>query len=150
MRYRIALALCILGTVMFLRVHGQSERNAPKSYVCLDTVVKATTPDGATIFTSLAAKRGECETVVMPSPLSEEDQDLLLKMNIDANNVSSLLIADEVREVGGAKRTWTPLIDEGVKNFRRMRTQFCAKHPDMFVYQLTDDGERTAPNPCSK
>jgi S1-C subfamily serine protease len=122
----------------------------PPDYVCLDTVVKAVAPDGGTVFTSLEVKRGECESAVMPSPLSEEDRDLLYKMSIDASNVSELHLADEMREAGGEKRTWAPLIEMGVRNFRRMRTQLCSKHPDMFVYQLEDDGERAAPKSCAK
>jgi hypothetical protein len=134
-------------------VKGQThEKKAPipPEYVCLDAIVKADAPDGGTIFVSLQVKPGECESAVMPSPLSRGERDLLYEMSIDARNVYALYIADELRETGGEKRTWTPMIETGVKNFRRIRTQLCSQHPDMFVYQLKDDGKRTAPKSCSK
>jgi hypothetical protein len=115
----------------------------------LDAVVKAVRSDGSTVFGLMDARRGECESVVMPSPLSKEDRDLLYKMHIDADNVSALYRADQIRETEGKERTWDPLIKEGVKNFRRMRDEFCSRHPDMFVYQVEDDGERITPKPCS-
>jgi hypothetical protein len=122
----------------------------PPDYVCLDEAVKATAPDGTTIYLSSQAKPGECESAVMPSPLSREDRDLLYKMSVDASNVATFHAADELREAGGQKSTWTPMIETGVKNFRQMRTQLCSQHPDMFVYQLKDDGQRTGPKPCAK
>jgi|HubBroStandDraft_6_1064221.scaffolds.fasta_scaffold54687_2 hypothetical protein len=122
----------------------------PPEYVCLDEAVKATAPDGSTIFVLLQAKHSECESAVMPSPLSEEDRDLLYKMSVDASNIAALYMADEVREAHGDKRTWASMIETGVSNFRRMRTRLCARHPDMFVYQLKDSGERTAPKSCTK
>jgi hypothetical protein len=122
----------------------------PPEYICLDEAIKAEAPDGSTVFVSLQVKPSQCESAVMPSPLSKEDRDLLYDMSRDASNVSELRFADEIRETGGQKRTWTPMIEMGVKNFRRMRAQLCSKHPEMFVYQLKDDGGRTAPKPCSK
>jgi hypothetical protein len=122
----------------------------PLDYVCLDEAVKATAPDGSTVFVSMQSKRGECESVVMPSTLSREDRDLLYKMSVDASNVSTFYMTDELREASGKERTWTPMIEMGVKNFRQMRTQLCSTHPDMFVYQLMDNGQRTAPRPCTQ
>ncbi len=115
----------------------------------LDEAVKATAPDGSTVFVSIRAKRGECESAVIPSPLSEGDRDLLYNMSIAASNLSELRLADELRETNGQKRTWAPMIEMGVKNFRRMRNQLWSEHPEMFVYQLKDDGQRTALKSCS-
>jgi hypothetical protein len=121
----------------------------PPDYVCLDETVKATAPDGSTVFVSIESKRGECASAVIPSPLSREDRDLLYKMSLAASNINALYMADELREARGQKRSWAPMIEMGVKNFRQMRIQICSEHPDMFVYQLKDDGERTAPRSCS-
>src|SRR5207302_2686620 len=65
-------------------------RAIPPDYLCLDTVVKASAPDRGVVFASLEVKRGECESAVMPSPLSEEDRNLLYNMSIDSSNVYGL------------------------------------------------------------
>jgi hypothetical protein len=122
----------------------------PPDFVCLDEAIKANAPDGSTVFVSIQVKPSQCQSAVMPSPLSRADRDLLYNMSVAASNINALYMADEMREASGQKRTWTPMIDMGVKNFREMRAQLCAAHPDMFVYQLKDDGQRTAPKSCSK
>lgn len=71
-------------------------------------------------------------------------------MTVDASNINAFYAADKLRETGCQKRTGTSMIEIGVKDFRQMRTQLCSMHPDMFVYQLKDDGERVAPKSCSK
>lgn len=121
----------------------------PPEYVCLDEATKANNPDGRTVFVSIQSKPGECGSAVIPSPLSREDRDLLYKMSVAASNINALRAADELREKNGQARTWAPMIEMGVKDFRQMRTQLCSAHPEMFVYQLNDDGQRTAPKSCS-
>jgi hypothetical protein len=130
---------------------SQSDRNKrdPPEYVCVDESIKATDPDGATVFVTLQSKPGECGSAVMPSPLSREDRDLLYKMSVAASNINALYAADKLRESSGQERTWAAMIEIGVKDFRQKRAQLCSRHPDMFVYQLKDDGERTAPKLCS-
>lgn len=120
----------------------------PPDYICLDTVAKAVAPDGGTVFAFIHSTQNECEIAVMPSPLSATGRDLLSKMGIAASNVYALYVADQLRESEGQEKTWGPLIAQGVRDFRRMRGQFCSDHPDMFLYQLQDDGEQTAPRPC--
>jgi hypothetical protein len=98
--------------------NGAHPRNAPipPDYVCLNETVKATAPDGTSVFVSMQVKPGECESAVIPSPLSREDRNLLYRMSVDASNVASLYVADELRETGSQKRTWTSMIEMGVKN----------------------------------
>jgi hypothetical protein len=118
-------------------------------YVCLDTAVKGESANGrGTIFALSQMRPGECESVVMPSPLFQADRDLLYAMRADASNVEALYEADEIRVASNEERTWAPMIAQGVANFRRMRGQFCSRHPDMFVYDLKDDGERASPRAC--
>lgn len=112
--------------------------------------MKDTAPDGDTVFVSMQVKPGQCESAVMPSSLSGEERDLLYKMSVDASNVTELRLADEMKDANGEKRTWTPMIETGVTSFRQMRAQLCSERPDMFVYQLMNDGKRTSPESCSK
>lgn len=128
----------------------ENQASIPPDYVCLDEAVKATTADGSTVFLLIQAKHGECESAVVPSPLSREDRDLLYKMSVAASNISALREADELRETSRQERAWAPMIEMGVKDFRQMRTQLCSRHSDMFVYELKEDGERTAPTPCAQ
>ena len=48
----------------------------PPEYICLDEAIKGEAPDGSTVFVSIQVKPGQCESAVMPSPLSKEDSDL--------------------------------------------------------------------------
>lgn len=122
-------------------------------YVCLVPVIKAQADGGNgkshTVFAFVQGKPNECESVVMISPLSKEDRDLLMKMSMIEMNTWSLIMDDEMRLMKGKERTWTPMIDMGLEDFRQLRGKFCLKHPDMFVYDLASDGKRTVPKPCT-
>jgi hypothetical protein len=147
----VGLALSLTAGQLVPSAQRHDEKaSVPPEYVCLDTVVKATAPDGDTIFLSLQVKPGQCESAVMPSPLPREDRDLLHEMSVAASNVAELYLADQIRETGGEERTWTPMIETVVKNFRGTRIQLCSRHHHMFVYQLNGDGKRAAPVACSK
>lgn len=64
-------------------------------YVCLVPVIKAEADDGNgkshTVFAFVRGKPNECESVVMISPLSKEDRDLLMKMSMIEMNTCHLL-----------------------------------------------------------
>jgi hypothetical protein len=79
-----------------------------EDHVCLDSVVKAQAGDGrGTVFALIQLHHSECDSVIMISPLSQDDRDLLYRMQITASNVFELYMADQVRETGGEKPTWT-------------------------------------------
>jgi len=118
------------------------------SEICLDGLIN-------TVETPFLYLAKSCTKFVVSLPLAPEDarllegnlpedDELLMRMDIQQMNVTQLHIAEETKP-----GSWAPLIGAMWAKFEDYRNDFCSRHPRMFVFDLKLDGTITPPEACS-
>lgn len=118
------------------------------SEICLDGLIN-------TVETPFLYLGKSCTKFVVSLPLGPEDakllegnlpedDELLMRMDVQQMNVTQLHIAEEMKP-----GSWAPLIGAMWAKFEDLRNDFCSRHPRMFVFNLKLNGTTTPPTPCS-
>jgi hypothetical protein len=118
--------------------------------ICLDGVIN-------TVETPFMHLDRGCTWFVVRFPLSPEDTDLLagrsakddelmLKMQVQSMNATTMLTA---KLSGDGNDFPATMLGAIWSSFQESRSTFCSRHPRMFLFDLGPDGAQTAPQSCS-